>query len=970
MNKITTRGLLALSISTAITLIGSSAVAESQNNTASASFGTALMDAADSGNISEVANLISSGYNPNEAGEFGATPLMRAVHNNNLPLVKLLLSNGARTDIKDIGGATALSIAAREGHDEILKTLVINGANLNSTDEEGFTPLMRASMASNEQAVKFLIRAGAKVNAANNYGQSALGQAKNENNTKIVALLTNSGADDAQIEMPQLAPRKAEKVRLAKAQKLHEVADNEQTADINLDFTQGRLHDQVNAARAVAPVYRTQQVADIKPSFTVSGFYVPKKTPAPEMASPASDIAGGMTPIIPGQDEVANSTPINPSITPITPQAEIEVHDALTQEVVQNDVAEDKIDIPAKPQLVDAPPPPAPKPLVAIDSTPLTIPAPAKIPGPVVADAKPQASNAWLKSLRQIADVATKPYQISSNEMVFPGNSNLLIDLGNFKSEAFANNKIAKLKSQFPEIFSMLPVKVIQKGSPTHIFYQINAGIFNTDEQAEEVCKKLITSGVNCRPVETNLKSQLEFNNYNSDLPAATATAAPQNPADAKAKADLMGAVPSPKVEAKSLNAVAPVAATPSTPADAVRALPKLETATDAKSLNQLSTAADNPETSADPARLAATTQEHTELKSVEPTKTLPVVSDSITPVAPTPENLAPKKVLVGSSPTPVNNTQTPAIMPDAVKPTPIAPTPIAPTPVTPTPAVEPVSAVTTVTPTPTMMPVATSEAAPAVTEAPPAAATAAAPPPPPEAKTEEKKPVRKPIRHHRIPAATPGTGTPPKDLTTGQPLVLNQGDGKFEVARPVKSADAGGAPATSAWIHVSNFRNDAAAHEFVNNLRAQGAEYAALNLKTNSPLTRPNETTAEIGPFTSDAATQNVCASLAQNGMDCTITGASRPTVALVLTDIVGYQQGGEWIVQLGSYDNEQDAMEKWNDYSKGNKALKKMTRDIVPANGKYRLRTGSFASSAQADSLCDQLRTKSISCIIVRAN
>ena len=115
-----------------------------------------------------------------------------------------------RVDVNTIGaeGHTALFIAAYWGHVDIVRTLIQAGANVDLGMEEGETPLMAAAhmtvlskqqlgMGSMRQveALRVLIESEANVNAKTNEGWNALMAAANSGSTEAVQLLIQAGAD-------------------------------------------------------------------------------------------------------------------------------------------------------------------------------------------------------------------------------------------------------------------------------------------------------------------------------------------------------------------------------------------------------------------------------------------------------------------------------------------------------------------------------------------------------------------------------------------------------------------------------------------------------------------------------------------------------------------------------------------------------------------------------------------------------
>ena len=198
---------------------------------------TALMRAAEGGNIDRVRALLQSGADVNEARGSGPTALMLAAGKDHLEIVKTLLKAGANpnaivyghngipgwawmfamnrcnkhwremTEAMLAAGVelnprsiypSPLGQAIKENDVVIIETLFKKGANPNLRDSEtGETLLMFAARFSTPEVVQSLIVGGADVNARNKSGQTALTLADNEDNLwreKIVALLKRRGA--------------------------------------------------------------------------------------------------------------------------------------------------------------------------------------------------------------------------------------------------------------------------------------------------------------------------------------------------------------------------------------------------------------------------------------------------------------------------------------------------------------------------------------------------------------------------------------------------------------------------------------------------------------------------------------------------------------------------------------------------------------------------------------------------------
>ena len=198
---------------------------------------TALMQAAESGDIDQVRGLLRNGADVNEARGSGHTALMLAAGRDHLEIVQTLLRAGANpnaivfgrygipgwawmfamnrcnkhwremTDAMLAAGvelspkaiySSPLGHAIHEDDVVIIKTLLKKGANPNLKDSEtGETLLMSAARYSTPEVVQALIEGGADVNARNNSGQTALTLADSRDNLwrkEIVALLKRYGA--------------------------------------------------------------------------------------------------------------------------------------------------------------------------------------------------------------------------------------------------------------------------------------------------------------------------------------------------------------------------------------------------------------------------------------------------------------------------------------------------------------------------------------------------------------------------------------------------------------------------------------------------------------------------------------------------------------------------------------------------------------------------------------------------------
>lgn len=157
--------------------------------------GTALTDAANNGEISEVCALLDKGIDVNTKNINGATPLMGASFHGHSGVVRLLLDRGASVNEKAQGGSTALMAACQEGHDEIVDMLLDNGAEVNAKTSDGETALHYACHGGNTNTVNSLLDKGADVNVSRDDGVTPLYMASHLGNIDIVKALLDKGAD-------------------------------------------------------------------------------------------------------------------------------------------------------------------------------------------------------------------------------------------------------------------------------------------------------------------------------------------------------------------------------------------------------------------------------------------------------------------------------------------------------------------------------------------------------------------------------------------------------------------------------------------------------------------------------------------------------------------------------------------------------------------------------------------------------
>jgi ankyrin repeat protein len=105
---------------------------------------SALMYAAENGNMEIMRMLVASGADVNTSGFNGATPLFLAIFNNDFQATKYLLEQGANPNVKDDFGVTPLLYTAATNQFQSADLLLFYAADPDVRDAEGNDPLMAA----------------------------------------------------------------------------------------------------------------------------------------------------------------------------------------------------------------------------------------------------------------------------------------------------------------------------------------------------------------------------------------------------------------------------------------------------------------------------------------------------------------------------------------------------------------------------------------------------------------------------------------------------------------------------------------------------------------------------------------------------------------------------------------------------------------------------------------------------------
>lgn len=158
---------------------------------------TALMLAAQNGDLAELKRLIKSSAKIDETDTDGKTALFYAILNDEIYAAQILIAANVNVNHVANGKATPLMTAARFGRDQIIPLLLRAGAKINEQDKFGKTALMWATEADIE-TVNEILKGKPNLHLKDEKGETAIVQAiqrGNFNAKEVVAALLKNGAN-------------------------------------------------------------------------------------------------------------------------------------------------------------------------------------------------------------------------------------------------------------------------------------------------------------------------------------------------------------------------------------------------------------------------------------------------------------------------------------------------------------------------------------------------------------------------------------------------------------------------------------------------------------------------------------------------------------------------------------------------------------------------------------------------------
>eukprot|EP00803_Ostreobium_quekettii_P001454 evm.model.scf_161.9 EVM.evm.TU.scf_161.9 scf_161:85184-92867(-) len=136
---------------------------------------TALIIAADYGQVAVMRVLLDAGADINHQGQIGSTALWAAVSMDQEESVLFLIREGADVELRSDDGATPLQIAAEDGNLRLVRALLDGGADVDGRYYmTGETPLIGATFRLHADVVDLLLERGANVEARTSFGYTSL----------------------------------------------------------------------------------------------------------------------------------------------------------------------------------------------------------------------------------------------------------------------------------------------------------------------------------------------------------------------------------------------------------------------------------------------------------------------------------------------------------------------------------------------------------------------------------------------------------------------------------------------------------------------------------------------------------------------------------------------------------------------------------------------------------------------------
>jgi uncharacterized protein len=133
---------------------------------------TPLIEAALSDQVTAAATLIEAGADVKARNDRGFTALHAAAYSGSTRIAALLLDHGATVDARSMHNITSLHVAAEQNQTAVAELLIARGADVEAVQGDGYTPLSRATFYKSAQVMALLKRHGAQCQPKDKIGSS------------------------------------------------------------------------------------------------------------------------------------------------------------------------------------------------------------------------------------------------------------------------------------------------------------------------------------------------------------------------------------------------------------------------------------------------------------------------------------------------------------------------------------------------------------------------------------------------------------------------------------------------------------------------------------------------------------------------------------------------------------------------------------------------------------------------------
>lgn len=155
-----------------------------------------FIDAAETGDIAKLREMLDGGFSPDTQGPQGWTALRKAAVKNNIDIAFELLKRGADVDAVNFTGKTALMMACAYGNFGIVSLLLFYGADPDLINCGGRTALMIAASHGHETVVGALLNEPWRldINRKDPKGKTAVQMAFENGYNKVARMIEAAGA--------------------------------------------------------------------------------------------------------------------------------------------------------------------------------------------------------------------------------------------------------------------------------------------------------------------------------------------------------------------------------------------------------------------------------------------------------------------------------------------------------------------------------------------------------------------------------------------------------------------------------------------------------------------------------------------------------------------------------------------------------------------------------------------------------